>query len=446
LARPSEEEAEKKPALRYAPPLAAALYALCPLDVLTASTPAMEPLAVLLLVLHAALSQTETSTRRSLAAGLCLALACLTRYEAWGYLVCALLALWFFAPRPAWKTIALRYGPALVVCALWAVAAGFAALGEKLSPEAARHTGEMASLGAMAGRGLVLVQTLLLAAPVLLPAGVAGFLSRQRLPAGSRLFALFLLGALLAGVTLGKIAGSHRYLALGLPWLAISAARLWLGASRGQAWLAAGLPVLGFGLAGLAEWGRLSLGWDLGLFWFYDQTWPLLCLAGAVVLVGLSVSRPRVAGLCGAALAGLAMLAYWPKLSAYEIGKFVLPFRDVGAYLRLEETPGRVVFDNPVPAYFSGLPVSQIEMANRPREAAHWLGEDLTAKIAAGESSPEEVREALRKLGVSHIVTEEVPYLFTRASLLSALPAGSLSPAFWTRAIVFREIAVFRVR
>lgn len=440
LGRPTDEERRADPRLSYAGPLAAALYALCPLDILTASTPAMEPLAVLLLCAHLWLRRGEGAGRAWLA-GLCLAAACLTRYEAWGFVGIGLVAAWR-ARTP--RRLAL-FGPALLVCGLWAAAAGFGALSEKLAPEAARHTGELSSWGAVAGRALVLVQTLLLAAAPLLPAGVLGMrAARAGLAPGARAFALVLLGALLAAVVSGVIAGSHRYLALALPLFAVGAAQSWLTASRRQAWWLALLPLGLLGMAAAARYAQRDLDWDLGLFWFFWQPLPLLCLA-ATCAGALLIPRGH-GGIAALATSASVAVAYLPLLSAQEIGRFVVPFRDAGIALREEAPKGLVVFDNPVPAYFSGLPVSRIVMANRAQEASQWLGRDTAREIAAHARDPEEVYMVLRAHGVSHLVSEEVPYLFTRAKLIPGLPGGALLPVYWTRAVIQREIAIFRIR
>lgn len=442
LAEPTNEETpEQRQALQYAPVVAAFLYALCPLDILTSSAPAMEPLAVLLLVLHWWLLDVRAESRGwQLIAGLCLALSCLTRYEAWGF-----LAFSVFSWRSlGLKRVLLRYGPAMLFCGLWLILASLGALAEKLSPEAARHTGAEYTLGALFGRFAVILQTLLLATSVLLPAGLAGLRSTSRLSGAARLFAGFLLVALLGGVVSGAIAGSHRYLALGLPVYAVSAARFWLSPTRRGIWLAALLPAVSFLIALFGYVGVTRLQLELGSFWFYLQPMPLLCLLGAVLCAVFLRWLRGNAKLAVVLLSISLAVSYLPLLSSSEIGRFVTPFRLAGEFLR-EEKAGVVLVDNPVVAYFSQRPPQDLIMANRARSLEGFFEKGLLQKMEAQEASAEEVKAALQQKGVTHIITEEVPYLFTRKSLLPSLSSEDILPVYWTRAIIFREVAVFRL-
>jgi hypothetical protein len=443
LAAPREGEPY---AYRSAPIIAAFLYALCPLDILTSSTPAMEPLAVLLVTLHWYIWSRdeggEASRALQLFAGLCLAAACLTRYEAWGVLAFSVLL---------WRKMGLRraflyFGPAALVCGLWLLGASLAALQAKLSPEAARHISELYTIGALYGRLAVLLQTLFLATSPLLPAALIGLRRESRLSSAARAFALFLLAALVLGVISGAIAGSHRYLSLALPVFAVSAARFWVLPSPRGAIGAAALLVSVFGVALLGYLVTQRYQTDLGNFWFYLQPLPLLCLFLSALVAAISWRSLHQNASIAAVFIALALaLSYLPVFAASELGRFVKPFQYAGMVLQQEQA-GVLIIDNPIVGYFSGRPPKDLWMANRRKALEEHLPAELLDQLEAHTANPTQVKQALLDRGVTHIVSEEVPYLFTRAALLEGLSDENVTALYWTRAFIFREVAVFRLR
>jgi hypothetical protein len=431
---------------RSAPIIAAFLYALCSLDILTSSTPAMEPLAVLLVTLHWYICSRDedkgASALLQMFAGLCLAAACLTRYEAWG-----VLAFSVFSWRHMGLRRVLRYfGPAALVCGLWLLGASVAALQDKLSPEAARHTGELYTLGALYGRFAVIVQTLFLATSPLLPAALMGLRRGSRLSAATRAFAAFLLAALVLGVISGGIAGSHRYISLALPVFAVSAARFWVLPSSRGALGVAGLLVSVFGVALAGYYVTQRYQADLGSFWFYLQPLPLLCLFLSALVAALSWWWLHQNASIAAVFIALALaLSYLPIFAASELGRFVKPFQYAGMVLQQEQAQVLII-DNPIVGYFSGRPPKDLWMANRRKALEEHLPPGLLDQLEAHIANPSQVKAALVERGVTHIISEEVPYLFTRAALLKGLSYEEITAIYWTRAFILREVAVFRLR
>jgi hypothetical protein len=483
LAAPLPDEPDE---YQSAPIVAAFLYALCPLDILISSTPAMEPLAVLLVVSHwyflgfshpSSSGKARTSPAPSearpgdpsgsdsqmdpvveprgdgggfplatgywlLATSACLALACLTRYEAWGVVAFSI----FSWRRLGWKRAAVVFGPAIVVCAWWLIAASLGALEQKLSPEAARHVGEEYSLGALYGRFAVLSQTLFLATSPFLPMALVGLRGPSRFHWSVRFFAVFLVLALFGGVISGAIAGSHRYIALALPVLAVSAARFWSRPSMRGALLSAGMLLLVFWVALAGYLISKQYQANLGTFWFYLQPLPLLMLFLSALSVALCAKWLRSYGGLIAVFLSLALsIVYLPIFSANELGRFIKPFQYAGQMLH-EEEAGVVLIDNPVVGYFSQRPPKDLWMSNRRKELEGKFSKELLDQIEAQSAKPSEVRDALRAAGVTHMITEEVPYLFTRKYLLESLTSDEMTAVYWTRAFILREVAVFRLK
>ena len=227
---------------------------------------------------------------------------------------------------------------------------------------------------------------------------------------------------------------------------AVSAARFWvLPSPKGSVGVAV-LLVSVFWVALIGYYITQKYQADLGTFWFYLQPLPLLCLFLSALLAALSWRWLHQSASLGAVFIAFALaLSYLPIFAANELGRFVKPFQYAGMVLQQEQA-GVLIIDNPIVGYFSGRPPKDLWMANRRKAIEEHLPASLLDQLETHIANPTQVKQALAARGVTHIISEEVPYLFTRAALLEGLSFEEITAIYWTRAFIFREVAVFRLR
>lgn len=277
--------------------IAVTLLALNPVFLLVSTDAVAEPLLTLLLTAAAL----EGVRGRSIRAAALLLAACLVGTKAWLW-VAALAAVmtvpWLVKARPALRP-GLAWAPALAVAA--GLQLGFAPATHSVAraaQEAASATARGSLPGSPLSRLLELVgtyglATLPLAVPA--PAGLASIRRDAARLCWLHLPALIYLGAVIVLVTAGVYSGSHRYIYVALPSLALMAAAL---LDRAPA-----------------------------------PAWALSAAAAAVLTAGfVPVFQGFAAANRGLEAAGLAAAS----------------------------TPGRLLTDSPVVAYFSHKPPDQV--------------------------------------------------------------------------------------